>query len=109
MADTVTEQRWERLAADAKNVDVSEREQCRWVSQYIGTDPQMIPLGSAPNKASVALLRWANSSKTEFYRNVYSKMMPSKADMDKMDNIGSSDKDIDRLLEKIEEAFGEHA
>lgn len=51
------------------------------------------------------MLRWANSATTEFYRNVYQKLMPSKAEMDKMDGIGASDKDIHDLLDRIKDAF----
>lgn len=55
MAVTDPEQRWARLAEAAPKKDVSERDQCRWVSQYVGVSPDKIPVGSAPNKAAVAL------------------------------------------------------
>ncbi len=107
---SMNDQKWQTLLDAAPAREASERDQARWVANWIGCDPADVPTEGIPNKAAVHMLKWASgnaASRESFYRNIYTKIMPSKSDIDRMDAKDGGAVGVIDLISRIEAASAE--
>lgn len=76
---------YRRLVLAAPTGGCSEREACQFVFEYAACQPADIPAEVVPSRGAVGLLKWAQSSPSNasaFYATMWTKLMPTKSQLD---------------------------
>ena len=76
---------YRRLVLAAPTGGCSEREACQFVFEYAACQPADIPEEVVPSRGAVGLLKWAQSSPSNasaFYATMWTKLMPTKSQLD---------------------------
>ncbi len=76
---------YRRLVLSAPTGGCTEREACQFVFEYAACQPADIPEEVVPSRGAVGLLKWAQSSPSNasaFYATMWTKLMPTKSQLD---------------------------
>lgn len=76
---------YRRLVLAAPTGGCTEREACQFVFEYAACQPADIPSEVVPSRGAVGLLKWAQSAPSNasaFYATMWTKLMPTKSQLD---------------------------
>jgi hypothetical protein len=94
------------LAMFADKPKANIREVVQWVFDFMEIDD--VTPDMAPSSGAWGLLKWARASrnnKTEFYRTLYAKFIPSKAQIDNEDKFADDGRKQLDILDRITTAY----
>ena len=93
------------LSLSAPAGSCSEREAAAFVFEYAAVPVGSIPRGSVPSKGAVGLLKWVQTSPSNsatFYSQIWSKLMPTRQQLDAEARFSDDGKEELEILARLE-------
>lgn len=75
-----------------------------WVFNHLGIEPNDLKPDEPPSMGALVMLIWANSNKDEFFLNIWSKTIPSKAQIEMQEKL-RDDGRVLTMLNNLDESF----
>ena len=92
---------WKPLFEAGLRPNVSERDEIRWVAAYLFTSLDLIPLEGVPSLAAVTMLRVYREAPALFFDKMYSKVIPSREDINRLSKGDDGGSALDDHLETV--------
>lgn len=97
----------QRLAVGAKHKRASPRATVAWVHQNMLVPACEIDADKVPDSGAVGMWNWARDNPDEFYKTIFTRTMPSKAQVDADEDGRGKNLKIDRVFATFERALSE--
>lgn len=90
-----------RLTEAVKGRSALERENVNWVAANLLVRFCDLDVAGIPSVTALGLLEWAKCHKDDFWKNLYTKLMPTKSQLDDTDAMFDDGREINGLIDVL--------